>query len=492
MTDRGENGIGYGGVKLLEDIKILCDKYSDRVIYIPGNHDTFVYEYGKYNNSYFLESLKQYDTIDDIKYLKENFPDKLNILMTWLGDLPIQRVHEFDGKKFVLAHAFFYQNLYMENPNYSLESIHQIGSSKTGNNLKKYRELCNVLWYRTGDYYNSMDVPTEVIEVIGHTPKHTRKGLNLDLENAAGGITKVFCVDGGVAFGYDMLKYDGKDEVLETPYWKHTDTSPNETSKSNQINDKIGLEILVKGINETTSRHGLRNMKYILKGILQRKPDWYIYFSRCYRDDIEALGGERVHQIINDYSRLNDKFDIASIIDSFLNRLYEENEEFKKIVDKEGFKDIRVSLSDNIRENDRSYSEKKNKYFKKKLYDDIANKSTVANDVVISKENDLKFDYVSLYIGDRLIVIFKMDDNQMEFLVSELIRKYGIDLVKKSAIFDYNSLINSINPGEIATLGDTDCRVFMNENGDIIILNGNGEEVYSFKNIGSLKNVKTF
>ena len=38
-TDRGPYGDGEGGIDLLFKIKELTEKYPNRVIYIPGNHD---------------------------------------------------------------------------------------------------------------------------------------------------------------------------------------------------------------------------------------------------------------------------------------------------------------------------------------------------------------------------------------------------------------------------------------------------------------------
>ena len=45
--------------------------------------------------------------------------------------------------------------------------------------------------------------------VIGHTPQRFREDMNLDLINPLGNTVKVYCVDGGIAYGGGMQKFDG-------------------------------------------------------------------------------------------------------------------------------------------------------------------------------------------------------------------------------------------------------------------------------------------
>ena len=55
-TDRGEDWQGTGGIELLQEIKELSDKYPNRVVYIPGNHDVSLYDYAKYiQRIYYLD-----------------------------------------------------------------------------------------------------------------------------------------------------------------------------------------------------------------------------------------------------------------------------------------------------------------------------------------------------------------------------------------------------------------------------------------------------
>ena len=49
-TDRGEYSDGSGGISLLLEIKKLSEQYPGRIVYLPGNHDDFLYQYAKYDD----------------------------------------------------------------------------------------------------------------------------------------------------------------------------------------------------------------------------------------------------------------------------------------------------------------------------------------------------------------------------------------------------------------------------------------------------------
>lgn len=474
-TDRGENGVGQGGVRILESIKELSEQYPGRVIYIPGNHDTFLYEYGKFNKPHLLDYQGQLDTINDITDLRENDPDRLNSLITWLGNLPLQRVHEYDGKKYVFAHAFFNQNLYKENPNYSLEMMYQLASIASNKTKEKYNALYKVLWYRHGDPYDKEDVPVDVIEVIGHTPLEFRRGLNLNLENSTGGWTKVVCVDGGVAYEFNkpkhkregsMLKFDGSDDdVLRTPFYQHTDTSPKNSNRQNSANAQNDFSVLIESIKETTNRQGIEHMKNVLWNILNRRIEphgWDIYFSRGHRNEVMALGLEKISDIIYKYSNLNDPDSLESVVNVFFEKLYEEDAEFKQIVDK------------------------KEKHFKEKNSIDY---TVELGDKPGADEENLGIDYVSLYGNDGLFVVFRVDDSQMSVFIDELIKKYGEYDVNNCNFFDYNVLIDTLNFNETALLGNSGYAA-TNDNGNIVILDSSGKNIYSFNSDDAFENSK--
>lgn len=220
--DRGEDGIGTGGIELILKIKALCKKYPNRVYYIPGNHDEFLVGYSLGIDSY--EKNLEYNggkkTLVDINYLKRNNTSKYESLLNWLMDCPIQKIHKFNGKTYVLAHALFNQTLYNYKSNYSLRDYFE-------DHNHHYRNMANkTLWFRKDEgYYDSENLPTsDKIMVVGHTPPHHREE-DIDLIASDGKSIKVYCVDGGIAYSGTMLKYDGGLYAQKTRMLFHNDTS---------------------------------------------------------------------------------------------------------------------------------------------------------------------------------------------------------------------------------------------------------------------------
>ena len=225
-TDRGKDNIGTGGVDLLFEIKELTEKYPNRVFYIPGNHDLFLYQYirGNEHGRKGLELNGGEQTMEDIDHLRRTNPNKLNELYSWLSTQPIQRVHQYNGKKYALAHAFFDKKLYDSHRRLCFNSCTYDGLSKD-----ILERATNVLWFRKGkDKYDQSLVPSsDYTIIIGHTPLHHRKGMNINLTNEKGEEVKVYCVDGGIVSNLTMLKYDSmNEEPIRTLTFEHTDTSP--------------------------------------------------------------------------------------------------------------------------------------------------------------------------------------------------------------------------------------------------------------------------
>lgn len=221
-TDRGKDFQGSNGIYILLEIKKLTEMYPNRVHYIPGNHDQFLYEYGVLNSKtsrFLLLENGGEKTMRELNGLMEDDKDEL---LNWLGKQPLQMTHEFCGQKYAFAHAFFDMELYKENPNLSLND-----ALKSDNIRRRVKEI---LWFRKEkDEYISSKVPSkDYIEVIGHTPYETRWNISLDLKNAEGDTVKVVCVDGGIAYGDKMLKYDGGYGARVTFNIEHKDTSPKE------------------------------------------------------------------------------------------------------------------------------------------------------------------------------------------------------------------------------------------------------------------------
>ena len=220
-TDRGEKEDGTGGLDLLFKIRELTKKYPNRVFYIPGNHDEFLYGYGKYKDygsNRLLRLNHGEQTIKDIDNLSKNNPEKLEELMDWLGNLPLQKEHFYQGKRYVLAHALFDEMLFKKNKKFSLEDYR--------NNEGNRGPYVNMLWFRvTEDSYNPSRLPKKgVTMIIGHTPLCYRENISLDLKNNDGDIIEVKCVDGGITYDGTMLKYsvaNRKAGLYQTEYCNH-------------------------------------------------------------------------------------------------------------------------------------------------------------------------------------------------------------------------------------------------------------------------------
>lgn len=235
-TDRGEKSDGTGGIHLLLEIKRLADAYPGRVIYVPGNHDEFLYEYARYDNKdakACLEWNQGTVTIEHIDNLRKSNPKRFEELMNWLGSLPIQREHYFEGKRYVLAHALFNEKLFQKNKYFSLEDYR-----KARRFSKKYQ---NILWFRKeNDDYDKKTLPRgDSIMVIGHTPQCYRDGLNLDLVNEYGETVKVHCVDGGIAYEGIMQKYTGGVHPMDTLKGVHA-TKPRD--EDTIVKDEASIE----------------------------------------------------------------------------------------------------------------------------------------------------------------------------------------------------------------------------------------------------------
>jgi len=225
-TDRGYDGNGGYGVKLLLKIMGLEKKIKSlpqnvreehhigNIHYIPGNHDDFLYEYALLQDENAKENLKinhGEQTIKDIDDIRKKNPKLLEKLTEWLGSKPLQVKHKGrDDKVYCLAHAFFDEVLYNQNKDYSLSDyLH----AKT-----LYRGLFNVFWFRKGqDAYQSFRVPSsDNIGVIGHTPSMLNPNTrNFDLDGSDGKTFRVMNVDGGLAYGGNMLEYSGGDTIIK-------------------------------------------------------------------------------------------------------------------------------------------------------------------------------------------------------------------------------------------------------------------------------------
>lgn len=209
-TDRGVDNKGTNGINLLIRIMELTKKYPDKVIYIPGNHDQMLYRY-------MLDGLDKYDifrnggrnTILKIKEIKKYNQPLFDELFNWLGNLPIQRIHEYNGQKYALAHALFNQRIYDENPSFNLKDLYDMSYTHR-------QKIKNIMWFRKDDgLYGRSELPDkDTIMVVGHTPYQLRKNKSLNLINNQFEEIRVHSVDGGIGIGSNLLHYyDGGDSI---------------------------------------------------------------------------------------------------------------------------------------------------------------------------------------------------------------------------------------------------------------------------------------
>ena len=186
-VDRGENG-----VNILLQIKEMCE--TGRVKYIPGNHDSFAYDYLRAKNTPntdiygqacanlnynggapTIRDFEQFDKVVD-NALKNGMIQKRisKAEMTkWLGNCPIQYVTQENGINYALAHALFDARLYQKDRVFNLEKAFDL---KTGEYSKENAEILdrfhNCIAYREEDertHYAPISWPKDFVVVVGHT-----------------------------------------------------------------------------------------------------------------------------------------------------------------------------------------------------------------------------------------------------------------------------------------------------------------------------------
>lgn len=330
--DYGNNLEGRGGVQLLLDIMDLCKRNSNRVIYIPGNHDEFLYYYAAHRDtelgSFMSENLlfnSGYHTKLDIDNLKLNNPLRLRELINWLGSLPVQRVHVYDGKRYCLAHAFFNEKIFLQNREYSLEDMFQDNIRLGYDAYSKHEQI---LWFRkkgSSMNYDMSDVPYNSTMVIGHTPEQYRYGQNLDLQNMRGQITQVKCVDGGITYSSnedEMLKYVGGDsEAIHTVRgFSSLDDTPEMFDGELMVDE---VDTFVRAMVATAEKMGMNQIRgFIVNWVFKDNSNWSLPITRDgnHRYKVEALGISKVKKFIKSFSNVNEE-NIHIITENFVDEL---------------------------------------------------------------------------------------------------------------------------------------------------------------------------
>lgn len=257
ITDRGDDGVSM----LLQQME-LAKKYPNRVHYLPGNHDSFIY--GMYyakdaqQRAIYRKNLEYNGgakTIQDLENLRINNPQKFNELMNFLGSQPLQQVSEFNGKKYCFAHAFFNQTIYNQNPNYNLKNY--MNDVNFTDKNKSSSSPYYILWFRKKkNSYNPADLPSsEYTMVVGHTPNAT--DINL-------GDVKVVCVDGGankvdLDGNKSIKKFDGGAEPIITVKGYHNDTSGKGNNKVNTVTRVTLTDALDQYVKEENAKYNDNN-----------------------------------------------------------------------------------------------------------------------------------------------------------------------------------------------------------------------------------------
>lgn len=211
-TDRGIDGTGSSSIAMIRTIKALCDQYHDKVVYLAGNHDDFLYKYMDYGDSPQKRNARadllannQTGTISEVDELRNRDSIKFAEIRDWLGSCKLQAVHRHAGKTYYLAHAIFNKAAYDSNPNLCLKDNYF--EYHKGSSLE--RQMFSILWYRQDREGLNKVVPSELIAggpnnimVTGHTPYidgYTVVGSNGEEASA-------YVVDSGVSHNSGYMK----------------------------------------------------------------------------------------------------------------------------------------------------------------------------------------------------------------------------------------------------------------------------------------------
>ncbi len=193
---------GNCGLEILLQIKELCD--IGKAEYLPGNHDIFTYNYVKGNEilsrmsdsekmknqnivsivgratgnllrnggEVTMEQLKNFNEVVNRELESGSIQNKISKreLIEWLGKQPIQKKSVVNGTQYALAHAYFDDELYNQDPNFNLEKA--LNMKIRDDNSTLLNKFETVMWYRKEDdrtHYAPVKFPRGSVMVVGHT-----------------------------------------------------------------------------------------------------------------------------------------------------------------------------------------------------------------------------------------------------------------------------------------------------------------------------------
>ena len=334
--EESEIGNKKNNINLLLKIKKLSEKNPEKIIYIPGRYDDFLYQYLEYNDitaREFIETNIGKDEINKINMIKANNSIELKKLSSWLGTLKLQREHYYKGQRFVLAPSLFNEKLFEKYEKFSLEDYKRNGGLRGD-----YREI---LWYKKPtDIYSSKMLPRgNTIMVIGNTPLYQNKGEIVYFKNEINQRIITYCVDYGVVINGMYIKNEEyKEKFMKKVRSKENDKKEVSIETKEVFNNLVidllksekSLDKVVDKIIEITyydeKNHLLDSQNIVRRNNIEDYLE-EIYLSSInhnYKSDISN----------SDYKKIFKLFFVKIVIDYIIKHEMENNNSIEKVADK--------------------------------------------------------------------------------------------------------------------------------------------------------------
>ena len=166
-------------IETLIKIYELSKKYKNRLIYIPGIFDRYLYGYLFSDNKVLydeaLKSILGDDMIANINAFKLTDYKDLYEMGSWLGSLPIQRAYNDGISIYLMASSFFSDVLYTHYPDYCLKDYF---SNVVNNSIQKLSKI--VIGDKTDyDYNNSFPTYSHTM-IISDDSNLSKNNIKID------------------------------------------------------------------------------------------------------------------------------------------------------------------------------------------------------------------------------------------------------------------------------------------------------------------------